>query len=89
MLSIANGFPESTNGANNKNKIEGFHASGKLQRNPMEATQRGERLTFHADAPPSTIDWVLIPNGWNYIDYHVKLSISSDHRTVLLKVSPK
>ncbi len=55
----------------------------------MVASQRAERLTFYADAPPNTSDWVLIPNSWNYIDYHVELSIMSDHRVVVVKVSPK
>ncbi|MEM7560803.1 MAG: endonuclease/exonuclease/phosphatase family protein, partial [Planctomycetota bacterium] len=89
LNSTPSGFPESKQGSNNKNAIEVFDASGKLQRTPMEAPQRDEQLTFHADSPQNIIDWVLIPNGWSYTDYHVELSKLSDHRPVLVEVSPK
>ena len=89
LNSTPSGFPESKQGSNNKNAIEVFDASGKLQRTPMEAPLEDEQLTFHADAPQNIIDWVLIPNGWSYTDYHVELSTLSDHRPVLVEVSPK
>lgn len=67
-------------------------------RNAIEILQQAESLrtfepasgllpTFPADAPRRTIDWIMIPQPWNFLEYRVPDWQWSDHRPVFASVS--
>jgi endonuclease/exonuclease/phosphatase family metal-dependent hydrolase len=58
-----------------------------LESAPLRAfrgiTPHARWMTFPADAPRKTIDWILATPGWRFVDYRVIDSRLSDHRPVI------
>jgi endonuclease/exonuclease/phosphatase family metal-dependent hydrolase len=79
------GFPAAGSG-----KVPGAAAdlllkSGRFKTSPMsEPTQ--DQLTFPSYAPDRTIDWIMVPSGWQIVTQQVVATRLSDHRLVRMQV---
>ena len=76
-------FPNSQSDALAGNAVDILDASSLFQRRPEQPPNDATELTYHSTQPKSTIDWVLIPRNWQFIDYRVESSTLSDHRPVV------
>ena len=81
------GFPGSQTDAAGENAVAIFDNSGRFRRWAMGPPVAEEYLTFHAARPRRVIDWVLIPDAWRFVDYHVEMWQLSDHRPVYADVA--
>jgi endonuclease/exonuclease/phosphatase family metal-dependent hydrolase len=45
-----------------------------------------DQLTWPSFAPSRLIDWIMVPNRWNIVDYGVRHTDLSDHRAVFAEV---
>ena len=79
------GFPHSHTDADGKNAMDVFDASGRFARRPESAPQE-PGMTYPSIDGQSVIDWILIPESWQFRDYQVKLSELSDHRPVFAEI---
>lgn len=78
-------FPNSGTDSEGQNAIAKLDSLTSLQRTPKTAPAAAGR-TFRSYNPVSTIDWIFIPNGWQYTNYRVIDSELSDHRPVVADV---
>lgn len=81
------GFPGSMTNAENRNAIAVLDESGQFRRVPASVPDK-KGMTFHSLNPQRVIDWILIPQDWEFQSYEVTLSDLSDHRPLLVTVLP-
>ncbi len=60
----------------------------RFQRRPLQPTTRQSAMTYHAAAPQSVIDWIIVSTDWQFADYAVVPSLLSDHRMVVAEIVP-
>ena len=82
------GFPQSASDSNGNNAIETLDNSGYFRRSPDNVPFADEELTFHSVEPSRVIDWIMIPQNWEFLQYTVEQSQLSDHRPVVSDVAP-
>jgi endonuclease/exonuclease/phosphatase family metal-dependent hydrolase len=69
------------------NAVDRLLASGFL-RTPDDHREQPSELSFSTLDPRVTIDWILIPQNWEYLRYETLDAIHSDHRPVRATVAP-
>lgn len=87
LNSTPSGFPNFQTSADSRNAIDILSAAP-FSRHPLQPPVNNDALTFHSAAPKSIIDWILIPDDWQFSNYRVLLSELSDHRPVATEISP-
>lgn len=68
-----------------QNAMDLIVESGDLELNSQKPATR-EQMTYPSESPTHVIDWILVPKGWRFSDYHVLSSLLSDHRPVVADV---
>lgn len=86
MNSTPPSFPNTDADADGRNAITTFDQSERFRRSPVAPPTGTDHLTFHSAKPTCIIDWILIPSGWEFLDYDVRSSPLSDHRPVVADV---
>ena len=79
------GFAFSQETSDGKNALQVFDKSNYFLRRPQTLPGKGQ-LTFRADHPTRVIDWILIPQTANFVNYDVVPSELSDHRPVVAEI---
>ena len=81
------GFPQSAQTASGRNAMDVLADSGLFQARPEAPPGPGE-MTFSSTDPTQVIDWILVPRGWEIVDYGAVDSQLSDHRPVVATIAP-
>jgi endonuclease/exonuclease/phosphatase family metal-dependent hydrolase len=87
--STPTGFPNSQTDPAGNNAMDVLDASRLFQRLPEQSPESPTELTYHSAQPEKTIDWILIPKDFRFIEYHVEDSPLSDHRPVVAEFLTK
>jgi endonuclease/exonuclease/phosphatase family metal-dependent hydrolase len=80
-------FPEHSTDGKGRNAISVFDKSRVLRRHPSLPPTDESQFTFHSVGPACVIDWVLVPEDWELLQYEVVSSQLSDHRPVFADVT--
>ena len=80
------GFAKSSTTESGQNAILTFDESQRFQRSPVTTPELSE-MTFPSNAPEQVIDWILIPNEMDFLDYQVINVGLSDHLPVTADVT--
>jgi len=86
LNSTPTGFPHARNSAAGITAIDRFDHSGLYQRNPSDVPTEDSQLTFRSDRPTRVIDWILVPEAFEVVDYRIELSTLSDHRPIVADI---
>jgi endonuclease/exonuclease/phosphatase family metal-dependent hydrolase len=76
------GFPQCVTDTNGNNAIQLLDSCQHFQRMPIDPPEDDSLYTYDSANPVSVIDWLLIPQDWQFTGYHVEQSELSDHRPI-------
>lgn len=83
--STPSSFPDSQRSAQGRNAMDLLVESGEFELNVQKLPTQKE-MTYPSRLRTRVIDWILIPKGWQFLDYHILSSRLSDHRPVVADV---
>ncbi len=83
------GFPNSQRDPSGNNAMDVLDTSRLFQRLPDQPPGSPSAWTYHSAQPEKTIDWILIPKDFRFVEYRAEDSPLSDHRPVVAEFSTK